>query len=135
MSDSSVVNIIQEQANLLIDAMRQQGVALSYDEKSVEWLDACIETLRHENIRPETRNVLLKSFSCFYGECIRQRCGGQWMEMDGQWGIQLTGSRYVFSPFAKVKQQFESGTEAESVLAFYGLIPFLRDALSSPDAR
>lgn len=127
MADLSIIEIIQEQAERLINAMRDRGVSLSYDEKSVEWLDGYIEELRQSNLRPETREVLFKSFSSFLGECIRHEYGGQWKEIEGQWGIQLPDSDFIFSPFSKVKKQFVFGSEEESILSFYKIIPALRD--------
>ena len=100
MADLSMMELIRDQAERLIKAMRGRGVSLSYDEKSVEWLDGYIEELRQSNLRPETREVLFQSFSCFLGECIRHRYGGQWSEMEGQWGIQLPGSDSIFNPFS-----------------------------------
>jgi hypothetical protein len=57
------------------------------------------------------------------GECISRTFGGEWVEKDGWWGVQVS-ERIWACPFAKVEKQFENGPE-DSVASFFTCIPVL----------
>ena len=74
-------------AELVIKHMKDQfGVMLSYDEKSVAWLDDYIAGIRATLSRDITDN-LIDVLGSFFGECIRHRYGGVWRQTEGGWAI------------------------------------------------
>jgi hypothetical protein len=111
---------IKYNAELVIKQMKDQyGVTLSYDEKSVAWLDDYIAGIRatlSRDIRDKLKDVL----GSFFGECIRQRYGGVWKQTEYGWAISFDDKNAVF-PFSKISKHFDD--EGESILGLYTSIP------------
>ena len=97
---------IKYNAKLVIKQMKDQfGVTLSYDEKSVAWLDDYIAGIRAALSRDIT-NSLIDVLGSFFGECIRHSFGGVWKQTEGGWAISFDDNNAVF-PFAKISKHFD----------------------------
>jgi hypothetical protein len=113
---------IRRNAELVIKQMKDHfGVTLSYDEKSVAWLDDYIAGIRASLSRDITDN-LIDVLGSFFGECIRHRYGGVWRQTEGRWGISFDDNNAV-SPFAKISKHLDQ--EGESILSLYTSIPLV----------
>ena len=111
---------IRHNAELVIKQMKDRfGVTLSYDEESVAWLDDYIAGIRNVLSR-DIRDNLIDVFGSFFGECIRHRYGGVWMQTENGWAILFDDNNAVF-PFAKMSKHFDE--EGESILGLYTSIP------------
>ncbi len=124
MSELSPVEKIQRNAELVIETMREQGVDLDYDQKSVEWLDGYIERQRQQNPNHESNIYgLSNTLGSFLGECIRRQFGGEWAQSEYGWAIAFDEKNACF-PFNKVEKQLRNGA-VDSIAGFYGSIPAL----------
>lgn len=113
---------IRHNAELVIKQMKDRfGVTLSYDEESVAWLDDYIAGIRNVLSR-DIRDNLIDVFGSFFGECIRHRYGGVWMQTENGWAILFDDNNAVF-PFAKMSKHFDE--EGESILGLYTSIPLV----------
>jgi len=92
---------------------------LKYDEESVKWIDEFVERLRKSSHQSGV-DKLISVLGSFVGECARREFGGEWKEVNGQWGIRFDPPGVVAFPFNKIAKQFESGHEGgDSILGFY----------------
>jgi hypothetical protein len=79
--------------------------------------------------------MLINVLGSFVGECIRHEFGGEWKQVDGQWGISFDPLNVAF-PFAKITKQFENGHEGgDSIFSLYEIIPLLVNKKPWVDAR
>jgi hypothetical protein len=119
----SVPDKLRANAELVVSTMHKNlGTELSFDETGVEWVDGYIDRLR-ESFPKERRSGLVSTLASFVGECIIRTFGGEWVEKDGWWGVQVS-DRIWACPFAKIEKQFENGEE-DSVASFFRCIPIL----------
>ena len=110
-------------ADLVASTMREKlGVDLAFDRAGVEWVDGYIDRLG-ESYPAEKRRGLVDRLACFAGECIIRTCGGEWVQKEGWWGVQVS-ERLWACPFTKIDKQFENGAE-DSVASFFTSIPVL----------
>ena len=104
--------------------MEISDLEFAYDAPSVQWLDGYIERQR---VRPgmddDAVEGLVGVLGCWLGECIIACYGGEWAEIDGQWGVQFDGRNAVF-PISKMKKQFQNGS-SDSVSSFFETIPVI----------
>ena len=98
------------------------GVALRFDEASVEWADGYVERVR-QGIDESSARELSNFIGAFLGECIIANYGGAWREVEGDWGVFFDEQNAAF-PFAKVQKQFQNGGE-DSIHSFYTVIPII----------
>ncbi|MGA2027256.1 MAG: hypothetical protein ABSH17_09350 [Syntrophobacteraceae bacterium] len=113
---------IRRNAELVIKEMKDRfGVTLSYDEKSVAWLDDYIARIRADLSRDIT-DKLIDVLGSFFGECIRHSYGGVWRQTEHGWAISFDDNNAVF-PFAKMSKHFDE--EGESILGLYTSIPLV----------
>lgn len=105
--------------------MRQvSGFDFGYDLQSVVWLDGYIERQRaRDDITQELVDGLVNVLGSYLGECVINCYGGYWENEDGQWRVSLDGDNAVY-PFAKMRKQFQNGTE-DSIKSFFEVIPIL----------
>lgn len=112
---------IRANCELVIKTMQKDlGINLSYDEKSVAWLEGYIERNRH--VEPTTINQLVNVFGSFLEECMCHEFDGKWEEVDGNWKISITSPKSTFyaNPFGKVEKQYKNGIKSgESILSFF----------------
>jgi hypothetical protein len=101
------------------------GVKLSYDEKSVEWVEGYIERIR-VNFSEELIAPLSNVIGAFPGECVIANFGGRWRESEHGWGVCFDDDNCVF-PTAKVYKQLLRGAveRGDSISSFYRVIPVL----------
>lgn len=101
--------------------LKISDVEFGYNTQSVRWLDGYIERQR---ARPETDDnkveQLVGVLGCWLGECIIACYGGEWAEIEGEWGVRFDESNAAF-PFSKVKKHFQNGS-SDSVLSFFETI-------------
>lgn len=122
-NELSMVEKIRANAGLVVSiAWDNLDVDLDFDEEGVEWLDGYIERQR-SGLPPEKRSRLVGTLGSYLGECIIHSFGGEWVEVDGRWGIRFD-ERHAAFPFAKVEKHLQSGPE-DSVLSFFRAIPVL----------
>lgn len=92
------------------------GVQLNYDEAAVHWVDGYI--IRHRNFEgPKDR--IAGSIGCFFGECIRETFGGEWVEHSetGHLMVKISECFSIF-PFNKVIKHFEN-EDGDSILGLF----------------
>ena len=136
-ADLTELEKIQANAELVIRIMREDGdVELKYDQASVKWIDEFIERHR-KNFDQHATNHLVSILGSFVGECLRREYGGEWKEVNGQWGILFNPPNVAF-PFAKIAKQFANGHEGgDSIYSFYKMTPHIMklkpSANTSPD--
>ena len=99
---------------------QNSDVTLAFDESGVEWLDGYIERNRASWDGPQI-DGLVNTLGSFLGECIVQTHGGQWAEIDGQYGVQFDARNAAF-PFNKIRKHMENGSE-DSILSYFTVIP------------
>jgi hypothetical protein len=126
MSDkSSVPAQLRTNADLAVSTIGQHcGVALTFDQAGVEWIDGYINRSR-EDLIADQDNLLaaVNVLAAFVGECIIRTYGGTWVEKEGEWCVQVNEAIWA-CPFAKVTKQFNHGPK-ESVAGYFTLIPSL----------
>jgi hypothetical protein len=129
MSDElSVPEQLRANADLVVATFRKQlSRELAFDQSGVEWIDGYIERVR-ESFPPDRRRGLVSNLGAFVGQCIICSFGGEWVEQDGWWGVQVT-DRFWACPFTKIEKQFQNGVE-DSVGSFFRCIPALVGHLS-----
>lgn len=92
---------IRLNAALVIREMRERlGMTLSYDEKSVAWLDDYITSLR-PNLTQDTRERLVSVLGSFFGEAVRHRYGGEWRQVEGRWARLVPGLAQAYDRWKK----------------------------------
>jgi hypothetical protein len=101
---------------------QNNGVDLSFDEDSVEWLDGYIERNR-EKWDDQTKERLSGVLGSFLGECIRMNFGGEWTMSEYGPGIVFDDGNAAY-PFNKIRKQMENGEE-DSIASFYSTIPLV----------
>jgi len=113
---------LRANAELVVSTVRDNlQIQLTFDQAGVEWVDGYINRLRA--FPRERRSGLVSTLASFVGECIIRTFGGEWVEKDGWWGVQVS-ERIWACPFAKVEKQFDNGPE-DSVASFFTCIPIL----------
>ncbi|MCL1972192.1 MAG: hypothetical protein FWG57_04300 [Endomicrobia bacterium] len=128
-NSSEIVAAIRANADKVISIAREQlGQELNFDEQAVRWLDGFIQR-QYKDADPAIRNGLINMLGSFLGECIIRNFGGEWVCVDGSWGIRFDDKSAVF-PFAKVGKMLENGSD-DSVLGLYTLIPILFPSVSN----
>ena len=121
----SIPEKLRHNAELVISVGRDRlGVELAFDHAGVQWVDGYIERLR-ESFPVEKRPAIIDRLGAFVGECIISTYGGEWVEQDGSWGVQVSPSLWA-CPFAKIDKQFENGPE-DSVESFFTAIPIINE--------
>ena len=133
MTDLTPVEMIQRNAELVIETMNRRGAHLNYDLQSVQWIDGYIERQREHNPSHEANiDGLTNTLGSFLGECIRRQFGGEWVETQYGWAIQFDDKNACF-PFNKVEKQLKNGAD-DSIASFYGTIPVVfKNALRKDD--
>lgn len=97
---------------------KHTGVQLNYDEEGVSWVDGYI--VRNRDFG--TQNRVVGSIGCFFGECIRETFGGEWVQHPEteQWMVKISECFSVF-PFNKVFKHFEN-EDGDSILGLFNMI-------------
>ena len=117
------IELIKSNAQTAVNLfVRFEKVTLSYDEASVERVDNFIGRSR-DVYDSSTVDRMVSVFGSFLGECVREKYGGQWDKINGEWGVRFAEGNAAF-PFHKVRKQFENGSE-DSILSFYQVIPIV----------
>ena len=117
------IELIKSNAQTAVNLfVRFEKVTLSYDEASVERVDNFIGRSR-DVYDSSTVDRMVSVFGSFLGECVREKYGGQWDKINGEWGVRFAEGNAAF-PFHKVRKQFENGSE-DSILSFYQIIPIV----------
>ena len=117
------IELIKSNAQTAVNLfVRFEKVTLSYDEASVERVDNFIGRSR-DVYDSSTVDRMVSVFGSFLGECVREKYGGQWDKIDGEWGVRFAEGNAAI-PFHKVRKQFENGSE-DSILSFYQIIPIV----------
>ena len=103
---------------------QSSGFGFGYDAQSVAWLDGYIERQRaRDEITQEMVDGLVNVFGSYIGECIINCYGGHWQNVDGQWRVSFDSANAAY-PFAKVRKQFQNGSE-DSVKSYFEMIPIV----------
>ncbi len=132
-SEHSIPEKLRANAAVIVATFRENlDTELTYDAAGVERVDAYIERMR-VRMRPEERWGLVSTLASFVGECIIHTYGGQWVEKDGTWGVQVN-ERVWANPFGKVEKQFDNGPE-DSVAGFFRCIPALDQHLAQAASK
>ncbi len=99
---------------------RQFNLKLQYDEEGVRWLDEFMD-FHHKN--QSLSEALLLAAGSYFGECIRDIFGGEWVLVEGldQWAVKLSVVFSVF-PLNKISKHYESGA-GDSI---YGMLQVIR---------
>ena len=106
----------QQYAQLHIDTARQAfDVDLKYDEGSILKLDDMIQTNWPEEPPVQIDDVILL-FGSFLGEAIRHTLGGEWVETEQGWGIEIGDATLMV--FTKIKKRLLNGME-DSISYYY----------------
>jgi hypothetical protein len=122
--EPTMVGLIRANAALVVSVVSDQlHEELGYDAAGVRWLDGYVQR-QHEQGDPSIRDGLVGTLGSYLGECIVRSFGGEWAEVDGEWGVRFD-ERSVAFPFVKVRKHLENGRE-DSVLSFFSAIPALR---------
>ena len=119
-SKTTVNPEIRSRAELFRSTMLEHtGVQLNYDEESVRWLDGYIVRNRHYT---QSNSQLHETAGCFFGECIRETFGGEWMQHaeTGHWMIKIEEYFSPF-PFNKILKHFEN-EDGDSILGMFQCI-------------
>ena|SRR5262245_11100639 len=116
---------IRKNAELVVEQMRKvSGIDFGYDTASVAWLDGFIERHRvRDDVDQQLIDGLVDVFGSYLGECVIRCFGGYWDNQDGHWRVSLNDAIAVY-PFAKVRKQFENGSE-DSIRGFFEVIRVL----------
>ena len=61
----------------------------------------------------------------FLGEALLRKYGGQWVEHQGTWGVQLDGRPWI-SPFHKIDERFEPHRVSDSLADLFHGGPLLQ---------
>lgn len=107
---------------LIVTFREHMNKELTFDGESVEWIDGYIERMR-PHFPADKRSGLVTSLGAFVRECMIRNYGGQWMERDGSWGVQVS-KRIWACPFSKIEKQFENGS-VDSVASMFRCTPVL----------
>ena len=104
--------------------MEISDVEFAYNAPSVRWLDGYIERQRaRPGMDDDTVEGLVGVLGCWLGECIIACHGGEWAEIDGEWGVRFDENNAAF-PFGKTRKQFRNGS-SDSVSSFFETIPVI----------
>lgn len=66
---------------------------------------------------------LVDVLGCWLGECIIACYGGQWSDIDGEWGVRFDEANASF-PIFKVENHFRYGSE-DSIWSYFETIPIV----------
>lgn len=137
MSDErSIPEQLRGNADVAVSTVREHfGVALTFDQAGIEWIDGYINRSRDRILADEDNLVAtINVLAAFVGEAIIRTFGGRWVEREGEWCVQVNEAIWA-CPFAKVAKQFKNGPK-ESVAGYFTLIPTLMSlpGLDTPDA-
>jgi hypothetical protein len=120
----SIPRQLQANAEMLASTFASEmQVELTFDRRGVLWLDNYILQVR-DRFSPEERESLVSALGAFLGEALLRQYGGQWVERDGTWGVQLHDRRWI-SPFHKIDERFETHRESESIADLFEGGPLL----------
>jgi hypothetical protein len=119
-AEAEVLDKLRANADLIVRVCREdRGVELTFDQAGVEWIAGYINRLR-DHITPDVEFGLINTLGSFVGECIIRTYGGVWVELDGEWAVQVSERIWVF-PLIKVAKQFANGPEDSVAGMFSGL--------------
>lgn len=98
----------RENAALAVRAVRDShGFDLTYDAIGVQWVDDHINDLRGR-MPFAMLHPYVEVFGSFLGESLIRTYGGDWVERDGEWGVQINEDVWA-APFTKTFKHFANG--------------------------
>lgn len=119
-----MIENIKANAQMVVrDFGPHSGVAeFGYNRESVEYLEGMLERMRQRGVfeDEEERVHMAGVFGSFLGEGIIAVYGGQWVQTEETWCVELAPHKQVF-PFAKTYKQMSNGME-DSVWSFFRVI-------------
>ena len=96
---------------------------LQFDAEGVKFLDGFIERNKAQ-FEDSGWDGFIVSCGAFLGQAIIENYGGEWhRHEDGAVSVRF-GEKLQAFPFAKVRKQFENGTE-DSIYSFFTAIPII----------
>jgi len=122
----SIPRQLQANAEMIVSTFASEmQVQLTFDRSGVAWLDNYILQVR-DRFAPEERESLVSALGAFLGEALLRKYGGQWVERQGTWGVQLNGRPWV-SPFRKIDERFEPHHATDSIADLFRGAPLLNN--------
>lgn len=118
----SMLKQLRDNAQIIIQDMRQYGIELKYDRASIAWLDSHVEQNR-DSYDKEKIAQLANTIGVFLGECLIRNYEGQWtyVEAEKRWGVDLGGQVGIAFPGTKAYKHLTNGP-ADSILAFFDMM-------------
>lgn len=122
----SIPRQLQANAEMIVSTFASEmQVELTFDRRGVTWLDNYILRVR-ERFAPEERESLVSALGAFLGEALLRKYGGQWVEHQGTWGVQLDGRPWI-SPFHAIDERFEAHRATDSIANLFHGGPLLQN--------
>lgn len=117
---------LRDNAQMIVQDMRQYGVELKYNRESLAWLDSYIEQNRSRYDQKKITQ-LTATIGAFLGECLVKNYDGQWtyVEADKIWGVDLGAKVGIAFPGTKALKHLANGP-ADSILSFFDVIGIMR---------
>lgn len=121
----SIPRQLQANAEMIVSTFASEmQVELTFDRRGATWLDDYILRVRDRFSREE-RESLVSALGAFLGEALLRKYGGQWIEHQGTWGVQLDGRPWI-SPFHKIDERFEPHRVSDSIADLFHGGPLLQ---------
>jgi hypothetical protein len=96
------------------------GIEFGFDEQSIQKQDELIKQGWNGTV-PANLETPVTLFGAYLGEAIIHNLGGNWIQSNGSWVVELTakdGASVKANVFAKVHKRFVNG-EGDSLAYFY----------------
>jgi hypothetical protein len=111
--------IVSRNTDLVLAQARRSDPLVDLDFRGLDWADKFIVS---QQLKPKAfKETLVAPLACFFGECVRSLCDGEWDTENEPWSLRVP-SEIVVYPFARVERLFFEHEDEVSLSDFMSTV-------------